>query len=191
MAGGDVLVISGSLPAGCDASVVSDLVTTGKELGAYVILDSSGDGLKCGIASRPHMVKPNLLELSALVEESVSHSDSRIIEHGRRVLSSGVELVLISRGRDGVIVLQGNSDQVWKAYLQEGKVTRETAGVGSGDTLVSAFAFSTLHASSLEDMLRLAVSVGAANVLARAPGRFSLSDVDSLKPCVTVQSRVR
>lgn len=179
---GDVLVIAGSLPEDVPATVTAEFIELGKNRGAFVILDSSGDSLRNGLEAKPHMVKPNLKELGSLVREDVEEAESSVISAAREVLQAGPELVVVSRGRMGVIVAQRGSEFVWKAYLADRSRSEIfTAGVGCGDSLVSAFAVSKLKGESLENAVRLGVASGAANLSTRAPGRFSLSDVRALE----------
>jgi len=71
----DVVVFGGSLPPGSSEAAADDLVMLCKKLGAYVILDASGPALLAGLPAQPHMVKPNLLELSQILGRPVQNSD--------------------------------------------------------------------------------------------------------------------
>jgi fructose-1-phosphate kinase PfkB-like protein/tetratricopeptide (TPR) repeat protein len=63
-----VIVLSGSLPAGCSPSIYATLIARAAALSIPVILDASGDALRCGIEAGPTMIKPNRAEASELLE---------------------------------------------------------------------------------------------------------------------------
>ncbi|EXI92381.1 MAG: Tagatose-6-phosphate kinase [Candidatus Accumulibacter sp. BA-94] len=65
----DCFILSGSVPAGVPAAFCPDLIRRLKVAGKRVLLDSSGDALRHGIAAGPWAIKPNLAELEELVGE--------------------------------------------------------------------------------------------------------------------------
>jgi fructose-1-phosphate kinase PfkB-like protein len=129
------------------------------------------------------MLKPNLGELTFLCGRELETSDIGIVKAATELIEQGVELVAVSLGRRGVIVLERQRFTAWKAAIDIGMSSR-TAGVGSGDALVAAFAASALQHLSLDQAIRLGVACGAANLLTRAPGRFNLHDVMAFMPQV-------
>jgi 1-phosphofructokinase len=181
---GDVVVIGGSLPPGAPGGLTGQLVKLCKLKGAYVILDASGDALLDGLSAGPQMVKPNLLELKQIIGRQVDDSDAAIADAGEECLRLGVKRVVISRGRRGIVVI--DREQTWKASVDAGR-NHSTAGVGSGDAVVAAFALSTLQDRDIEDAMRLGVACGAANLATQLPGRFSGAHVAELLPRVEVQ----
>jgi 1-phosphofructokinase len=183
VASGDVVVIGGSLPPGSPNGLMAELVTLCRTLGAYVILDSSGTALLDGLRAGPHMVKPNLLELAQIVGHAVDDSDSGIPRAVQECRFFGSARVVVSRGYRGIVVIEDG--QAWKAWLNNNN-NGKTAGVGSGDALVAAFAFSILKNHTLDHAMRLGVACGAANLLTKLPGRFRSTDVEELLPLANV-----
>jgi 1-phosphofructokinase len=173
----DVVVFGGSLPPGSSEGVAEDLVMLCKKLGAYVILDASGPALLDGLRAQPHMVKPNLLELSQILGRSVQNSDNAVAQAAQECLTNELDRVVVSRGSLGIIVAE--KGQVWKAWTNSTQ-DHSTAGVGSGDALVAAFAFSRLLSRPLESAMRLGVACGAANLHTKLPGRFSAAEAAKL-----------
>jgi 1-phosphofructokinase len=180
----DVVVIGGSLPPGAPDGLLAELIALCRLRGAYVILDSSGTALLNGLCAAPHMVKPNLLELGQIVGRHIDGSDAEVQRAAKECLSQGVTRVVVSRGYRGIVVIE--TKQAWKAWLETGD-SGPTAGVGSGDAVVAAFAVAMLQNSSIEDAMRLAVACGSANLLTKLPGRFRAADVADLVP----QAQVR
>ena len=64
---GSVVVLSGSLPKACGPEFYADAVRKLKAMGAFVVLDASGEALRLGVAAHPDVVKPNADECEALV----------------------------------------------------------------------------------------------------------------------------
>ncbi|MBW3624339.1 MAG: bifunctional hydroxymethylpyrimidine kinase/phosphomethylpyrimidine kinase, partial [Armatimonadetes bacterium] len=78
-----VWVFSGSLPPGAPPDLWARLITITRESGAMTVLDSSGEGLREGLAARPHVIKPNLPELEELSGRSLPS-----LEHVRDAVES-------------------------------------------------------------------------------------------------------
>ncbi len=173
----DVVVFGGSLPPGNSDGAAEQLVMLCKRLGAYVILDASGPALRDGLRAQPHMVKPNLLELSQILGRPVQNNDNDVAQAAKECLTNGTERVVVSRGYLGIILAE--KDQVWKAWTTSNQ-NHSTAGVGSGDALVAAFAFSKLLGRPAESAMRLGVACGAANLCTKLPGRFSVAEATKL-----------
>lgn len=181
---GDVAVISGSVPPNTPEGVVAGLVTLSKNKGAYVILDGSGRSLSDGLRGLPHMIKPNLLELAQITGDRVDESYAGIVDAAKGCLQMGLQRVVVSCGYRGIVALEHG--QSWKASVDIGRPF-DTAGVGSGDALVAAFAAGIVAGRSVEEMVRWAVACAAASLLTDLPGRFRLSDVTNLLPQVAME----
>jgi fructose-1-phosphate kinase PfkB-like protein/tetratricopeptide (TPR) repeat protein len=70
-----VLVLSGSLPAGCAPETYATVIARAAALNIPVILDASGDALRHGIDAGPMMIKPNRAEASELLERLAPASE--------------------------------------------------------------------------------------------------------------------
>ena len=183
LVGGDVMVISGSLPPGAPGDVMSRLIALAKGKCAYVILDASGPALVAGMRAAPQMVKPNLLELGQAVGRPVDGSDEAVLGAAQECLAKGVRRVVASRGHQGIVVVE--PEGAWKAWISIGR-DHATASVGSGDAVVAAFAIGVIEERGMEDTIRLSVACGAANVFTDLPGRFRPADVEDLASRVQI-----
>ncbi len=67
LAKGDMVILSGSLPPCCAPSFYAEIITAVKARGAFVVLDTSGEALRLGVAAGPDVVKPNAEECAAVV----------------------------------------------------------------------------------------------------------------------------
>jgi 1-phosphofructokinase family hexose kinase len=109
----EVVVFSGSLPPGVPPDAYAVLIRLAARAGARTILDASGDALRQGLAAGPDLVKPNAMELAALLggvtapaavpeARSASRSAAAAFDGGGAAVGSGVAF-----GRGGAAVGSG------------------------------------------------------------------------------------
>jgi 1-phosphofructokinase family hexose kinase len=180
---GAVVVISGSLPFGVPREFYALLLQTAQRAGSRVFLDTSGDALRASLASGPALVKPNRQEAEALVGRRL-RGQAAILKAASELIGRGVRSAAISLGAKGLVWLEGKNGPAWLArppHLQP------ISTVGSGDATVAGFAVAAVKHISGEAAIRLATACGAANCLAKFPGRISSKDVKSLMPRVDVR----
>jgi tagatose 6-phosphate kinase len=177
----DVITMSGSVPKGVNTTIYADLITKIKAQGKKVIMDTSGELLVNGIKACPTLIKPNSEELEALLNIKISNR-SEVIEAAKQLQSTGIEYVVVSLGGDGALV-------VCKEGVFHGKPPKITPvnTVGCGDSMVGAFAVALTRNLPIEDALRYAVAVSAANALTMATGSFEVSDMEEILPKVVVE----
>ncbi len=170
----DVVTISGSVPAGVNTDIYASMIKLIKEKGKKVILDTSGKLLEEGIKALPTMIKPNSDEISALLGVDINNREE-LIENGKKLQAMGIEYVVISLGGDGALVITKNAVY----HGQPPKITSVNT-VGCGDSMVAAFAVGLARNYPIEECLKYAVSVSAANALTMATGSFKEEDRKSL-----------
>ena len=156
---GDILVLSGSLPAGVDRSLYEQWTAYFREKGVCVYLDADGEPMRRGMKSLPYLIKPNNDELAALVEKPALSQEEMIAE-GKRLLGTGIAEIVISLGGDGALFI--SADGCWKA---EGLDVPVKSTVGAGDSVVAAMAFGQVRNLPREAKIKLAVAMGAASVM--------------------------
>jgi tagatose 6-phosphate kinase len=177
---GDVFVISGSLPKGAPRSTYKQLIDICKKKHVISILDSSGHDLRHGILGGPFMVKPNLEELESYFGHRIQNSSLVIARHARMLSRRGISLVVVSRGKKGIVVYSRPEDKAWTANVRVDRPIAPTGGVGSGDSLVAGFAVGLLRQWPTTELIRLGVACGAANTLNLGPGLCHKSDIRRL-----------
>ncbi|MBN1850206.1 MAG: 1-phosphofructokinase [Deltaproteobacteria bacterium] len=156
--GMDFLIMSGSLPRGVSPNLYGQLVLAGKKKGAFVFLDSDGEALKESIAYQPTGIKPNIHELSRLVGRELK-TEPDILKACEEVHQKGVEFVLASRGKDGLIL--STPEQKIKAIAPPVKIE---STVGAGDSTVAGFVLAYSREKDLQECVRFACAAGAAAV---------------------------
>lgn len=175
-----VLTISGSVPRGVDHTIYKQLIKIGKENGNKVILDTSGKLLEQGILALPTMIKPNISEMSALIGRPMD-SMEEVIAGAKQLHEKGIEIVAVSLGEEGVLV-------VCEAGIYQAKppTIKAVNTVGCGDSMVAGFAMGLMLEYTIEETLKLAVAVSAANALTMETGFYYKEDAEKIYNQVTI-----
>jgi len=170
----NVITISGSAPKGVPTNIYTTLINMIKAKNKKVILDASGDLLKEGIKALPTMIKPNSEEMENLLNVSINNEEE-VIKNAIKLHESGIELVVVSLGSDGALL-------VCKEGVYHGKPPKiEVVNtVGCGDSMVAAFAVAMERGYSNIDSLKYAISISAANAMTFSTGSFNSEDVDNI-----------
>ena len=170
---GDWVVISGSVPPEFTSDQLIALASGVADLGAHLAIDTSGDALVASLAARPRLIKPNRAELSEIAGVELA-SIAEVIDAATRVRERGVDLVLVSLGADGA-VLVGPAGVV----VGESRVDRPRSTVGAGDCFLAGFLSRfSLDESDVDAAMLEALAWGAA--AASLPGTSvpGPSDID-------------
>lgn len=130
---GDWVVISGSVPPEFTAEQVRALAGSLADRSVNLAIDTSGDALVASLAARPRLIKPNRAELAEIAGRTLG-SISEVIAAAKGVQDRGVELILVSLGADGA-VLVGPTGVV----VGESHVDRPRSTVGAGDSFLAGF----------------------------------------------------
>ncbi|WP_441246974.1 1-phosphofructokinase family hexose kinase [Kitasatospora sp. McL0602] len=157
----EVVVLSGSLPPGLPPDAYGQLVRAAAEAGCRTILDASGPALLHALDAGPDIVKPNAAELHAVTGEP------RPLLAARKLLARGTHAVAASLGPDGLCAV--TPEGTWRARPPEQLTGNPT---GAGDACVAALARGLTTADDWPTLLREAVALSAAAVLAPLAGAF-------------------
>ena len=176
-----VVTFSGSAPAGVPSEFYAVLIEQAKAAGARVILDTSGDLLRLGIGARPTMIKPNKDEIAQLLGRTVS-SPEEVVGAAQEMHESGIDQVVVSLGGKGA--LMACDDGVFQGTPPRIEVVNP---VGSGDTMVGAFAVAMARDLEPVEQLRYAMACATANCLTPLTGRFERDVAESLVQQVKIQ----
>jgi len=157
------VVASGSLPPGTPQDFYAKVATISREIGARLIVDTSGRPLQIAARSDPFILKPNLRELGQIVGHDI-REETEIRPAARSVLETGgSEAVVVSLGPVGALLVTDTESLFVRA-----PTVRVLSRVGAGDSLVAGIVFSLSQGSSLEDSVRYGVASSSAAVM--SPG---------------------
>ncbi|MGW0826533.1 1-phosphofructokinase [Streptomyces sp. NPDC002845] len=155
------VALCGSLPPGVPVGAYAGLVRTARAAGVPVLLDTSGEPLRRGVAARPDFVKPNAEELAELTG---SHDPSRATRDARR---RGAHTVVASLGPEGL--LAHTTEGHWRAAPPGALRGNPT---GAGDSAVAGLLSGLIEHLPWPQRLARAVALSAATVAAPVAGEF-------------------
>jgi tagatose 6-phosphate kinase len=170
------VALCGSLPPGVPVGAYAQLVRTARALAVPVLLDTSGEPLRRGIAARPDIVKPNADELAELTG---SHDPSQATRDARR---RGAHAVVASLGAEGLLARTPDGD--WRAAPPRAVRGNPT---GAGDSVVAGLLSGLVERLPWPERLSRAVALSAASVLAPVAGEFDRSAYEELVNQVNVK----
>ncbi|MFH9425858.1 1-phosphofructokinase family hexose kinase [Streptomyces sp. NPDC017529] len=175
LSGARAVALCGSLPPGVPVDVYARLTRAAHTAGVPVLLDTSGEPLRRGLAARPDLAKPNADELAALTG---STEPLRAARDARR---RGAHTVAASLGAEGMLVV--TADGAWQAAPPERIAGNPT---GAGDSAVAGLLSGLVEGLPWPARLARAVALSAATVRAPAAGEFDRPTYEGLLGQVTV-----
>ncbi|MFI6936610.1 1-phosphofructokinase family hexose kinase [Streptomyces sp. NPDC050287] len=173
------VALCGSLPPGVPVGAYAGLIRTARAAGVPVLLDTSGEPLRRGVAARPDIVKPNADELAELTG---SHEPSRATQDARR---RGAHAVVASLGPEGLLAV--TPEGRWRATPSARVHGNPT---GAGDSAVAGLLSGLVERLPWPDRLTRAVALSAATVLAPVAGEFDRAAYEELLGRVSVTGEV-
>lgn len=176
-----VLVLSGSLPLGVPKTFYKEVIKELKNRDLKIILDADNQALLYGIEERPFMIKPNVHELEDVVGKRLETLEE-IIEEGKKLNKKGIEIVAISMGSKGSIVITNEAVFRVKPVKVEVKGT-----VGAGDAYVAGFAHGIYRGLSLEETIKIAAALSTSVVMKEGTGAGTIEEVNALKDKIEIE----
>jgi len=158
---GDIVVMSGSVPAGVPRTIYGDLCRKLREAhpGCRLIVDGEGELLLNGLEASPFAIKPNIHELEATLGCHIGDS-AQLVGVCRSVIEKyGVKIICVSMGAKGAAIV--TQDEAW--FCDAPKV--EVKGIpGAGDSMVAGLCMAVSEGRPVSDMLRFAVAAAGASI---------------------------
>ena len=178
----DVVTFNGSVPKGAGDGIYRELVEIVRAADKPAILDTSGALLVGSLPARPTMIKPNTDEIQAILGRKPESIDE-IYAAAREVHETyGIEKVVVSLGGDGSVM--ACSEGVFRGRAPKIDVVNP---VGSGDTMVGAFAVAMARGMAVEDQLAYAMACASANCLTPSTGHFDMAVAEELRAGTSVE----
>jgi 6-phosphofructokinase 2 len=177
----DYIVGSGLLPPGTPEDFYARLAQTGRDIGARVIIDTSGEPLCLALQRHPFMIKPNLGELSILAGRGLE-SASEQNEVAMEIVAKGQsDVVVVSLGAAGRLLATHSGLQRLKA--PEVPVLSK---VGAGDGMVAGIVVGLVSDKTTTDAVRYGMAPGKAAVMNLGSELCNLGDTERLFPQVVL-----
>ncbi|MGJ5898766.1 1-phosphofructokinase family hexose kinase [Streptomyces sp. V2] len=155
------VALCGSLPQGVPVGAYAGLVRVARTAGVPVLLDTSGEPLRRGVAARPDIITPNADELAELTG---SHDPLRAAQDARR---RGARSIIASLGPEGLLAM--TPEGRWRATPPTRLHGNPT---GAGDSATAGLLSGLLDQLPWPQRLSRALALSMATVLAPGAGEF-------------------
>lgn len=162
---GDVLVLSGSIPASMDDRIYETIMARLSGRGIRVVVDAEKGLLLNVLKYHPFLIKPNNHELGQMFG-TVLKTEKEIAEHARRLQDMGAGNVLISMAGDGALLVT-ETGELYRLGAAKGTVKNS---VGAGDSMVAGFLAGFLENGDYEHALKLGTAAGGATAFSDGLG---------------------
>ncbi len=168
---GDFLVLAGSVPSTMPADIYERILKRLDGKGINFVVDATGSLLLNVLKYKPFLVKPNHHELGDLFSVKTK-TDEEIEKYARKLQKMGARNVLVSRSKDGAMLIDENGG-VFKIGNAQGKLVNS---VGCGDSMVGGFVAGFTEKNDYSHALRLGAACG--NATAFSEGLAEKADID-------------
>lgn len=178
---GDILIMSGSIPAGVAKDIYGNICELLSKKGVDYIVDAVSDKLLTTLRYHPLLVKPNHHELGEIFGVKIdSYEDAAL--YAKELRKMGAKNVMVSMASKGAVLVD-EYDNAYFVCPPKGTVVNS---VGAGDTSVGMFVASYIDQVSkikpidYSEILKNAVCAGSATAFTK--GIASKLEIESLIP---------
>ncbi|MCC2876385.1 1-phosphofructokinase [Lachnoclostridium pacaense] len=162
---GDVLVLSGSIPACMDADIYERIMEMLDGRGIQIVVDAEKDLLLNVLKYHPFLIKPNNHELGQMFGVTVT-TDEDIAAYAGKLQEMGAVNVLVSMAKDGAILV-AEDGSIYRQGVARGTVKNS---VGAGDSMVAGFIAGYLETGDYRYALKLGTACGGATAFSDGIG---------------------
>ena len=158
MGEGDVLFLSGSIPASMSDDTYQKIMERLKDKGVLISVDATQELLLKVLPYHPFLIKPNNHELGEIFGVELRTRES-VVPYGKKLQEMGAENVLISMAGEGAVLIASDG-QVYDAPAPKGILKN---GVGAGDSMVAGFMAGWLERKEYRHAFYMGVAAGSAS----------------------------
>ena len=155
---GDVLVVSGSVPASLPADMYERILSRMEGRGVEVVVDATRDLLVNVLPYHPFLIKPNNHELGEIFGVELATRDE-VVPYAKRLQERGARNVLVSMAGEGAVFVS-EKGEVSMSEAPKGTVVNS---VGAGDSMVAGFVAGWLETSDAASAFRMGLCTGSAS----------------------------
>ncbi|HKP43998.1 1-phosphofructokinase family hexose kinase [Mycobacterium sp.] len=168
------VVASGSLPPGAPVNFYQQVALVCRDLGAQLILDTSGGGLR-HITSGVFLLKASVRELRECAGRDLL-TESAQLDAAHEIIDCGqARAVVVSLGSEGALLATPGESLRFSAIPM-----RAVSGVGAGDAMVAAIAVGLSRDWTLSDSVSFGIAAGAAMMMTPGTVPCGRADVERL-----------
>jgi len=177
----DIMILSGSLPKGLPSDFYARCIKMAADMNVLSILDSDGEALKLGCNALPFAIKPNLVEFERLTGKTLSDV-KEIRDEMKALQETGIELILVSMGKDGSILSYRN-----KTYHAMPLHVKVKSTVASGDSMVAALAYCVKNDFPPEEIAKITSAAGSLTAALDGSDMSGWNDIKDVYREVNIQ----
>ncbi|OCC25400.1 1-phosphofructokinase [Croceicoccus estronivorus] len=172
----EYLVASGSLPPGVPDDFYAKVSAITAKRGIKFVLDSSGRGLKEGLAGgNIYLAKPSLGELRQLTGLPLT-DDAAVVDVTMDMIErKQAELIAVTMGHEGALLVTRAGTTRLPALPIEAQ-----SAVGAGDSFVAGMVFALASGHDPKEAFRYGIAAGSAAVLTPGTDLARPADIERL-----------
>ena len=154
---GDVLDLSGSIPASLPDDIYQQILRQLEGRGILTVVDAAGELLCAALSYRPFLIKPNHHELGEIFGQTPV-TDQELTACAKKLQKQGARNVLVSMAGEGSLLLD-ETGACHRLGVPRGTVRNS---VGAGDSMVAGFLAGWLKTGDYETAHRMGAAAGSA-----------------------------
>ena len=155
---GDVLFLSGSIPASMPDNTYQKIMERLDNRNVRIVVDATKDLLLNALPYHPFLIKPNNHELGEIFDVELG-TRSEVISYAGKLKERGAQTVLVSMAGEGAVLVAADG-QVYEAPAPEGVLIN---GVGAGDSMVAGFMAGYMEKEDYEYAFHMGLAAGSAS----------------------------
>lgn len=179
---GTLFVLAGSVPSGVEKDIYGKIIERVHRKGAKVLLDADGELFAKALEAKPDIIKPNRVELEQYAAMDYIASEQELVLIAEKLMKKGIGMVVVSMGKRGAIFLK----EEYRVKCQGLKVKAHST-VGAGDAMVAGLSYAWDQKMSMEDTVKMCMSVSAGAVTTIGTKPPAREVVDSLMDQVEIE----
>lgn len=171
--GDGIAVLTGSTPPGVPDDAYRRIAERVKAQGGKVVVDVHGPVLQEALKARPYLVRLNRYVLEMTIKRRLESLEA-VAEAARDIQRPGIDIVCISLGAEGAILLDAND-----SYHCASRRVRVHSTVGCGDAMVAGMVAASYRGATPKEMLCLGVICGSVTAASPGTALFKREDVEA------------
>ena len=168
------IVFAGSVPQGISKERILRFLSSLKEKGIKLIIDSKSITKEELLMLKPYLIKPNEEEVSAYIGHNVQ-TFADCIEGAKYLNDSGIENAMISLGKKGAMTVTDG-----EVYTAKPPLVEAVSTIGAGDSSIAGFLYAKYNKKGIFECLKNAVAFGTAACLKKGTNPPSRADVEKI-----------
>lgn len=155
---GDVLFLSGSIPASMPDDAYQKIMEMLDGRGVRIAVDATKDLLMNVLPYHPFLIKPNNHELGEIFGVELKTRKS-VVPYAEKLQEMGAQNVLVSMAKEGAVLVSADG-KIYDAPAPKGTLIN---GVGAGDSMVAGFMAGYMEKQDYRYAFHMGIAAGSAS----------------------------